>query len=74
MSTEKSGPLTAGASSAYGKVGLAYRYASVEVYVGERPYVLQVIDYVGETPLPDGHFTYVLAMIEGRLELTFEES
>ena len=38
----------------------AYRYAYIEITSGEETFVLQPIDFVGETPLPIGFYTYEL--------------
>ncbi len=36
----------------------AYRYAFVELEIEGETYTLQPIDYVGETPLENGNYTY----------------
>lgn len=36
----------------------AYRYAFVELQIDGETYTLQPIDYVGETPLENGNYTY----------------
>ena len=36
----------------------AYRYAFVELEIDGETYTLQPIDYVGETPLENGNYTY----------------
>ncbi|MDZ7808469.1 MAG: hypothetical protein U5K71_15355 [Gracilimonas sp.] len=36
----------------------AYRYAFVELQINDSTYTLQPIDYVGETPLKSGRYTY----------------
>ena len=36
----------------------AYRYAFVELEINGQTYTLQPIDYVGETPLLNGNYTY----------------
>jgi len=38
----------------------AYRYAYISVVVNDSAYVVQPIDYVGETPLDKGNYTYRL--------------
>jgi hypothetical protein len=48
-----------GAFSEYRTVSKAYDYASAEVVVGADTAFIQVIDYVGETPLDGGRYTYV---------------
>lgn len=52
----------------------AYRYAFIELLIDGETYTLQPIDYVGETPLKNGHYTYQIDADEsqdqfGRLSL-----
>ena len=54
------GSLESGASSAYKSFELAYRYAFIELSADGNTYTLQPIDYVGETPLDKGEYTYQL--------------
>ena len=50
----------------------AYRYAYIEIQSGAETYVLQPIDFVGETPLPIGLYTYELNITEeGEVTLNF---
>jgi hypothetical protein len=56
------GALPAGAVSDYRTPSLAYRYARVEVHVDTARLVIQPIDFVGETPLDGGRYTYVLTL------------
>lgn len=42
----------------------AYRYAYIEINSGEETFILQPIDFVGETPLPIGFYTYELDVTE----------
>ncbi len=59
--------------SEYKNFNKAYRYAYVELNIGEKTYTIQPIDYVGETPLNDGNYTYQLDLVsyeEGFLDLT----
>jgi len=44
--------------SDYKKYEFAYRYAFVELKIGEATYTLQPIDYVGEEMLSSGKYTY----------------
>lgn len=67
------GSVRAGAASAYEKVESAYRYAHIEAKHGEKSYVLQPIDYTGETELPPGRYTYVLTVAGDRLSVSLEE-
>lgn len=51
---------------------VAYRYAYISVNAGAETYVLQPIDYTGETELPTGLYTYELHITEeGELTLSF---
>jgi hypothetical protein len=68
---EDYGPLPAGGASAYRPVTGAYRYAYVEVRVDTARLVLQPIDFVGETPLDAGRYTYALSLASDR-ELTLK--
>ena len=54
------GSLESGKSSAYKSFDLAYRYAFIELSADGGTYTLQPIDYVGETPLDNGNYTYQL--------------
>lgn len=50
----------------------AFRYAYIKITAGEESYVLQPIDFVGETPLPFGFYTYELGITEeGDVTLNF---
>ena len=54
------GRVEAGRSSSYATVEEAYRYDYVEVWIGGEKYALQPIDFVGESPLQPGRWTYGL--------------
>ena len=59
------GPLAAGKSSQYlGGYTQAYRYAYVKVVINGQELVLQPIDYVGETPLSQGSYTYAIGVTD----------
>lgn len=67
------GALPAGQASSYRTFDVAYRYGYIEVTADGETYVLQPIDYVGETPLGAGRYTYRLNIAEGSsVRLTFE--
>jgi hypothetical protein len=67
------GEVPAGAVSAYRLAKGAYRYAYVEVRMDTARLVLQPIDFVGETPLVSGRYTYALSVSPDRsLALTLE--
>lgn len=54
------GAVAKGATSDYRTVKQAYRYALVEVTAGGQTFRFHPIDYVGETPLEPGRYTYAL--------------
>ena len=55
------GRVEAGQASAYALVQEAYRYDYVEVWIGAQKHVLQPIDFVGESLLQPGRYTYGLS-------------
>ena len=70
------GNLDSHQTSDYKIFELAYRYAFIELKIDEETYTIQPIDYVGETALNTGKYTYVInATSSGnqydRLNLTF---
>ena len=56
--TEEFGALAAGKASDYRLIDGAYRYAYAEARHADRLYVLQPIDFVGESYLRPGTYTY----------------
>jgi hypothetical protein len=58
------GPLGAGQSSACKSFARAYRYAYIKIVVQGQELVWQPFDYVGETPLEPGRYTYVVDVVE----------
>lgn len=50
--------LSAGKITKYKTFGFAYHYAFVELQIEGKTYTLQPIDYVGETLLKEGNYTY----------------
>lgn len=52
------GDLNSGEYSEYRAFEKAYRYAYVELEINGNTLKLQPIDYVGETPLKNGKYTY----------------
>lgn len=46
--------------SEYLEFETAYRYAFIEIKSGDETFTLPVIDFVGETPLTFGFYTYIL--------------
>lgn len=66
------GTVAAHGVSEYRRVAQAYSYALIIVQVGGEELRLQPVDYVGETELPAGRYTYALNVtIEGHLTLEF---
>jgi hypothetical protein len=49
-------------NSAYMKFDMAYRYAYITLTIGDREFKYQPYDYVGETPLEPGKYTYSLSV------------
>lgn len=58
------GDIAPGENSSYTDISKAYRYAYVEAIAGDKKVVLQPIDYVGESYLEEGKYTYVLDIHE----------
>jgi hypothetical protein len=56
------GSLRPGADSSYKPAGAAYRYARLEARLNGRRIMFQPIDYVGETRLPSGYYTYTITV------------
>jgi len=72
------GDLAAGTKTDYKAFELAYRYAYIEVQIDTDTFILQPIDFVGETPLEPGNYTYQLETLGngqkfGNLNLVFQE-
>ena len=68
------GAINPGDVSRYANVSAAYRYAYIEVEIDGEELKIQPIDYVGETPLEAGRYTYTLNVtIEGYLTLELRE-
>lgn len=66
------GDIKRGATTDYQTWEKAYRYSSVSLLADSKPLKVQPEDYVGESPLGDGHFTYVLTIQDGRLDIRAE--
>ena len=54
------GNLNKGDVTCYRSFDLVYNYAYIQLFIGEKEFKIQPIDYVGETPLGVGQFTYLL--------------
>lgn len=64
--------------SEYKSFDYAYRYAYIQLKIEEETFILQPIDYVGETKLAAGKYTYDISATESgnqydRLSLTLIE-
>lgn len=70
---KKYGDIKQGATTDYQTWKTAYRYSSVSLLADSKPLKLQPRDYVGETPLGDGRFTFVLTIKDGRLDIRPEK-
>ncbi len=58
------GNLDAGKYSEYEEFERAYRYAYVELEIGNSTYTLQPIDFAGETPLKNGKYTFEINALD----------
>lgn len=56
--------IPAGGTTEYRRVARLYRYAYVEATVNGRVSRIMPIDYVGETPLGSGSYTFVLGLTD----------
>jgi hypothetical protein len=70
---KKYGDIKRGAVTDYQTWKEAYRYSSVSLTATNKPLRIQPIDYVGETPLADGNYTYVLGFNQGYLQIRAEK-
>jgi len=77
--TEKYGNILPGRTTEYRKVNKAYRYAYIEAVIEGKEAILQPQDYVGESLLSGGNYTYSLSYNpkasdkHGRLQLQLEK-
>ena len=49
-----------------------YRYAYIKAIIGGKDYVLQPIDYVGESKLTSGDYTFKLEIVNNELQQSIE--
>ena len=63
---ENYGELASGEISGYREFNKAYSYAFVELTIDGETYTIQPIDYVGETPLAQGNYTYQLDVTDSQ--------
>ena len=47
-------------TTCYRAYDIAYSYAYVQIHIGEKEFIMQPIDFVGEQPLGVGRFTYLV--------------
>ena len=66
------GPVAKGATSEYRSTPKAYRYALVVVTAGGETFRFQPIDFVGETPLAPGRYTYALNVEPSDRQVTID--
>jgi hypothetical protein len=66
------GPVSKGGVSSYQTPDRAYRYAGVSVESANQELSFQPIDYMGETELPAGRYTYVLGVLDGQLTVQLD--
>jgi hypothetical protein len=55
--------IAANSKSEYKEFAFIYNYAYIRVYFGNQTAILQPIDYVGETKIENGKYTYRLSII-----------
>ena len=70
---EDYGAVDSGGESPYRTIEKAYRYAYIEAHAGDETHIVQPIDYVGETLLETGRYTYALDLVDGELRLKLIE-
>ncbi|UPY77781.1 hypothetical protein FH581_002650 [Leptospira weilii] len=58
------GDIAAHQHSDYKSFEIAYRYNYVKLFIKDQEFVIQPKDYVGETPLGMGKFTYLLRVTD----------
>ena len=63
------GTIAAGTASGYQRTERAYSYAFVQLTAAGKQYRLQPIDFVGETELAPGRYTYILDLDGTRISL-----
>ena len=69
------GIISSGSTSAYQRFDYAYRYAAVELKIEGNKLRHQPFDYVGETRLSNGYYTYQIGvedLADGTLSLTLK--
>lgn len=77
LMTENVGTVLAGESSSFHVFDTAYEYGYVKAMINGKEYVAQPVDFVGETPLSPGQYSYLVSIFDGTtspgtLNTTFE--
>jgi len=77
LMTQEVGTVLAGESSSFYVFDTAYEYGYVKAMVDCKEYVAQPTDFVGETPLVPGQYSYLVSIFDtstspGTLNTTFE--
>lgn len=69
------GAINIDALSSYAAFDSVYYYGYIKLGMNSKVYLLQPIDYVGETPYEAGHFTYKILYDAGsdRISIEFKE-
>ena len=60
----------------YRSFDTAYNYAYIQIFIDDKEFKLQPIDYVGEQPLGIGNFTYLLDISDyraGKVSITLQK-
>jgi len=69
VGNKKYGDIERGGTTEYQHWEIAYRYSFVSLTADSKPLKIQPIDFVGESVLGEGKFTYVLTIEKGQLEI-----
>lgn len=67
------GALAAGQTSNYRSFDTAYKYGFIEIQTTGKVYHLVPTDYVGETPLKKGYYTYNVKIENNSISFEFDE-
>jgi hypothetical protein len=65
-----------GEMTCYRSFDTAYNYAYIQIFIDDKEFKLQPIDYVGEQPLGIGNFTYILDISDysaGKVSITLQK-